>query len=78
MHQREEARFSLHLLHEPLEALRLATANWKVQREPADVRILLEAASAARDPAAAQPVVEWLRERHVEDVELAKLGASQQ
>lgn len=78
VHQREEARFSLHLLHQPLEALRLATANWKVQREPADVRILLEAASAARDPAAAQPVVEWLRERHVEDVELAKLGASQQ
>ena len=48
LHQGEEARFTLHLLNDAREALRLAQANWSVQREPRDGRVLLEAAIAAK------------------------------
>jgi tetratricopeptide (TPR) repeat protein len=47
VHLREEACFTLHLLDRPAEALELALENWVTQREPADARILLEAALAA-------------------------------
>jgi tetratricopeptide (TPR) repeat protein len=74
VHQREEARFVLRLRHQPREALRLAQANWQVQREPADVRILLESALAAADPTAAQPALDFMRTNHLEDVQLASLA----
>jgi tetratricopeptide (TPR) repeat protein len=73
LHQREEARFVLHLLHQPQAALRLAQANWQVQREPADVRILLECALAAKNVAAAQPALAFLDHGHLEDAQLATL-----
>lgn len=47
VHRREEARFTLRLLRQPAQALQLAQRNWAVQKEPADARILLEAARAA-------------------------------
>ncbi len=56
VHRREEARFTLHLLKRSDLALQLAQANWQVQKEPADARILLEAARAARQADRAQPV----------------------
>jgi len=74
-HQREEARFTLHLLKRVPEALRLAEANWSVQHEPWDVRILLEAAVAGGDPIAARPVLEWLRTSHLEDDHIRRLAA---
>ena len=74
VHQREEARYALDLLHQPQAALRLAQANWRVQREPADVRILLEAARAAGDAAAAQPALDFIRQKHLEDVQLQRLA----
>src|SRR5207245_2164137 len=74
VHRREEARFTLHLLHQPKEALRLAKENWTIQREPADARILLESALATKDAAAARPVIESLNKNRLEDVRLAKLA----
>jgi len=74
VHQREEARFTLHLLNQPREALRLALANWQVQREPADLRLLLETALAADAPDAAQPALDFMRTNHLEDVGLMKLA----
>ncbi len=74
VHRREEARFTLVLLHQPDRALSLARANWEVQREPADARILLEAALAAKQPVAAQPVLAWLRDNGVQDTRLAGLA----
>jgi tetratricopeptide (TPR) repeat protein len=71
IHRREEARFQLELMRSPAAALALATANWSVQREPADARILLEAAEAAHRSAAAAPVLAWYRSNRVEDVHLA-------
>lgn len=43
VHRREEARFHLELLGDKPGALALAKANWEVQKEPADKRILEEA-----------------------------------
>lgn len=73
-HLREEARFTLSLLNQPREALTLALANWAVQREPEDARILLEAALAAQDPDRAEPVLRWLAESRLEDRHLAALS----
>jgi len=75
VHRREEARFALDLQHQPARALDLARANWDVQREPADARILLEAANAAGRPEAADPVRAWLRDNGVEDARLSALAA---
>lgn len=73
VHLREEARFTLHLLAAPAAALELAQENWQVQKEPADVRILLEAALAAHDAATIAAVTDWLKETRLEDVQLARL-----
>ncbi len=75
VHQREEARFNLYLLKQPREALRLAQANWAVQREPWDARLLLEAALAANAPSAAKPALDWLATSHLEDRHLDELAA---
>jgi tetratricopeptide (TPR) repeat protein len=74
-HQREEARFSLHLLEKPADALRLATANWAVQREPPDTRLLMEAALFAGAPAAAEPAIDWLSKTRLEDGRLQGLAS---
>ena len=55
-------------------ALDLAQRNWKDQKEVADARILLEAARAARDPAAAKSVLDWMQASKVEDVALTRLA----
>ncbi len=73
VHLREEARFTLHLLDRPGEALELARRNWTTQREPADARILLESAAAAKEPAAAQPVLDWLGRTGLEHVGIQAL-----
>jgi Tfp pilus assembly protein PilF len=75
VHLREEARFTLHLLDAPQEALKLARENWQVQKEPADLRILLEAALAAHDTAAVDLVRDWLRNSRLEDVQLRSMTA---
>jgi tetratricopeptide (TPR) repeat protein len=74
VHVREEARFALTLQHDAQRALPLAQANWSVQREPADARILLESALADKKRAAAQPVIDWLKTNHVEDFRLQQLA----
>jgi hypothetical protein len=48
-HQREQARFALYLQNEAASALHLAQENRRTQKEPADTRILLEAAIVAKD-----------------------------
>ena len=73
-HVREEARFTLTILHDAQQALPLAQANWNVQREPADARILLQSALEAKNSTAAQPVIEWLNTNHVEDLRLKDLA----
>ena len=72
-HEKEAARFALELLGDAQRALVLARSNYAVQREPADARVLLEAALAAREPGAAAPVRDWLAANRVESVVLRAL-----
>ena len=73
-HRAEEARYRLRLRGEAKEALRLAAENYRVQREPRDARILLEASIAAGDAAAAQVARDWLGSSGFEDARLRTLA----
>lgn len=75
LHQREEARFALWVDGDVPKALELATANWGVQKEYWDARVLLEAALAAKSKSAAAPVLETLERNHAEDPVLLGLAA---
>lgn len=74
VHAREEARFALHVERDASKALALAQANWRVQHEPWDARVLLEAALAAGQPEAARPVLRFLEASGCEDPGLVALA----
>ncbi len=78
VHQAEEARFALQIENNPAKALKLAQENWKVQLEPRDARIVLEAALALKDAPAAAPVLQWLAESKHEDRTLLQLASQLQ
>ncbi len=73
VHQREQARFALFLQQDVASALRLAQQNWAIQKEVPDMRIVLEAALAARNDGAAQAVLAWIAAHGVEDTALQRL-----
>ncbi len=75
VHRREEARFLLAVRGDAPAALALARANWNVQREPWDVRIMLESALAANSPAAADEALAFVREHGLEDPRIEALVA---
>jgi len=68
LHLREEARFRLDIEDDPKTAVALALANWNVQREPADLRILAAAARASNDGDARRIVADWIASTRIEDV----------
>ena len=74
-HRAEEARFQLRLRKNPNLAVQLAAANYKVQKEPRDLRVLLESALAAQDTAAAKPARDWLQSTGFEDSRMRELAA---
>ena len=71
-HRAEEARYALQLRRDIGAALALAQANYEVQREPRDARILLEAALAAGQRAPAQKVEAWLKSSGFQGVPLSQ------
>jgi hypothetical protein len=74
-HEKEESRFALALRNDAARALSLARSNLEQeQREPADMRVLLEAALAARSREAAAPALQWLEANQVESVVLRSLA----
>ncbi len=73
-HRAEEARFQLRLRNNAVLAVQLAAANYQVQKEPRDLRMLLEAALAARDPDAAKPARNWLQSTGFEDALMRALA----
>jgi hypothetical protein len=75
LHLQEEARYLLDLRGDPARALAAARENWNKQREPRDAAVLLEAALAARDPAAAAPALAWLETSGFESERLRRLAA---
>lgn len=74
-HRKEEARFALAVLGQTERALALAQDNYAEQREVADARLLLEAALAAGQPTAAEPVLRWRATSRFEGVHLKALAA---
>jgi tetratricopeptide (TPR) repeat protein len=73
VHMREEAMFVLAVDGDARRALALALANWNVQKELADARLLAAAAVAAGDRGAAAPVVEWAARTGVHDARLERI-----
>jgi hypothetical protein len=71
-HAREAAFLALYLLDDPQRALALGLANWAVQHEAIDARLVIEAAAGARNPAAAAPVTDWLEQLRTEQPDLAR------
>jgi tetratricopeptide (TPR) repeat protein len=70
IHLREEARFALAVDRDAPRAVRIARDNWSIQKELADARLLAEAAVAAVDRDAAEPVIAWARATGVRDATL--------
>jgi tetratricopeptide (TPR) repeat protein len=70
VHRREQARFFLDVDRQPPAALAAAQENWRVQREPDDILILLRAAQAARQPQAALPALLFLKQQGLQDIRL--------
>jgi tetratricopeptide (TPR) repeat protein len=70
VHLREEARFELELHHRADLALPLARADWAVQKEPADLRILLACARAAGSRDDEQTVRRFVARNRIADVRL--------
>ena len=75
-HEREQAMFALHLQNRPAEALRLAQVNFAKQKEPVDAMLLLAAAEAAGQPAAAEPVRRFAQASGWVDKRLAQRPAA--
>jgi hypothetical protein len=67
LHRREEARFRLAVEDDSRGALTLARDNWNVQREPADLRILVDAARAATDAPTLRLATDWIAKTRLED-----------
>jgi hypothetical protein len=70
-HLREEALFELELRGDAPRALQRIQESWVFLREPVDARLYLRAAIAAREPQAAAPVRDWLKQTGLEDARLA-------
>jgi hypothetical protein len=70
VHRREQARFFLDVDRQPASALAAAQENWRVQREPDDILILLRAAQAAHQQQAGADALEFLRRTGLEDSRL--------
>ena len=74
LHEQEAARWALELEGDPAGAVAHAKSNYTRQKEPRDAEILLRAALAAKEPAAAQPALEWLAASGYEDPALQALA----
>ena len=72
-HRRELARAALNLDDDADSALTLALENWKVQREPADALLVLQAAVASGEKSAASEVIEFVQVNKLEDLRIAAL-----
>jgi tetratricopeptide (TPR) repeat protein len=70
VHRREQARFLLEVEDQPEASVAAALENFRVQREPDDVVVLVNAARAAGDPQAAAPALEFARALGLRDVRI--------
>ena len=66
VHLREEARLLLEVKGDVQRAVKLAVANWSVQREPADALLLAQCAVAAKDQPALEIIASWMTSTKLE------------
>ncbi len=64
-HAREDAMYFLWLANKPAQALERAKANWALQHEFDDARLMIAAAAAAGQPTEALPVLAWMKEQQI-------------
>lgn len=69
-HLREHALFTLHILDNSVEALKLAKQNWMMQKEPEDARILMKSALLSGDSAQLQWVKKSINKTGMVDYRL--------
>ena len=74
LHEQEAARFELDIEGNAAKALTLASANYKIQKEPRDAEILMRAALAAQQAQTAQVALDWLRTSRYQDPALQALA----
>ena len=74
LHEQEAARFELDIEGNAGRALKLAKANYKIQKEPRDAEILMRAAIAAQQAQTAQVAMDWLRTSRYQDPALQALA----
>jgi len=74
LHLQEEARYLLDIKGDAPAALAAASENYRTQREPRDALVLMEAAIAARDPAAAAPALQWMESSAFESDRFRRLA----
>ena len=74
LHEQEAARFELDIEGNAAKALNLASANYKIQKEPRDAEILMRAAVAAKQGKTAQVALDWLRSSRYQDAALEALA----
>jgi Tfp pilus assembly protein PilF len=72
-HLREEAQIALYLDDDAAAALDLAQQNFATQKDTRDLRLLAHAAVAAGDPAALEPVLDWMTRSGFEDIPVLRL-----
>jgi hypothetical protein len=77
LHRRDLARLHLRLLDDRRTALTCALENWDEQREPADARLLAEAALAAGDHGALTRLRKWREQTGYEDQRLDRILAGE-
>jgi tetratricopeptide (TPR) repeat protein len=73
LHLRDASRFALEIERDARHALDLAQLNWQTHKTPADMRVMLAAASASHDPSAATPIVDWIVATGLEDQTIERL-----
>jgi tetratricopeptide (TPR) repeat protein len=58
---------------DPAAGLALSIDNWKLQKEPPDALLFVQAALATHQPRAAEPVIAWAQQTGYTDADLAPL-----
>jgi tetratricopeptide (TPR) repeat protein len=74
VHLREQARFALEVKGDAERALELAKRDCDVQKEPADLRIVMMAALAAGKPEAARPAADFVLNSGAQEPRLVALA----
>jgi tetratricopeptide (TPR) repeat protein len=70
LHQREHATFLLEIVKDKKRALALAKNNWRIQKEPADMRLLLAAAISNGDHQTTTEIIQWKNTQKLQDSQL--------